>query len=64
MKKCAGRGDGTFAVPKTSDIIIEFHRKIEENYFKRRTYRRCVASRRMKEWWLVHSDREYDTLYS
>ncbi len=51
-------------IPKTSDIIIEFHHKIEENYFKRRTYRRCVASRRMKEWWLVHSDREYDTLYS
>jgi hypothetical protein len=28
-------------VPQISDIIIEFHHKIEETYFKRRTYRRC-----------------------
>ncbi len=35
---------------KISKIIIEFHRKIEENYFKRRTYE-DDASCRMKEWW-------------
>ncbi len=36
-------------IPKISDIIVEFHRKIEENYFKRRTYK-DDASHRMKEW--------------
>jgi hypothetical protein len=36
-------------IPKISDIIIEFHREIKENYFKQHTYE-DDTSRRMKEW--------------